>query len=224
MSDARAAILGRLRAARPVPPPALPDWSTAVPPAERLDRFCERLEASHAEVVTSTSERWPAVLAERLKSRGNAVGDAGGGIASVLYAPRTRQGRRLATAWAERPDFQLVPYDQPVETMKETLVHGVDAAVTMTRGGIAETGTLILWPSAEEPRLMSLLPPLHVALVEAAQIHGTLSEAMAAQNWSAGLPTNALLISGPSKTADIEQTLAYGVHGPKDLLVIVLDP
>ena len=103
-------------------------------------------------------------------------------------------------------------------------MHGVDAAVTATRGGIAETGTLILWPSAGEPRLMSLLPPVHVALVEAKQIYGTLTEAMTAQNWSAGMPTNALLISGPSKTADIEQTLAYGVHGPKDLLVIVLDP
>jgi L-lactate dehydrogenase complex protein LldG len=223
MSDARTAILGRLRAARPAPLPVLPDWSVSVPPAERLDRFCERLEASHAEVVTSTSERWPTLLAERLQARSNVQGSAGV-VASVLYAPDTQHGRHLADAWADQPDLRLLPYDQPVETLKDTLVHGVDAAVTATRGGIAETGTLILWPSAEEPRLMSLLPPLHVALVEAKQIYGTLTEAMTAQNWSAGLPTNALLISGPSKTADIEQTLAYGVHGPKELLVIMLDP
>jgi L-lactate dehydrogenase complex protein LldG len=223
MSNARTAILDRLRAARPAPLPVLPEWSVTIPPAERLDRFCERLEASHAEVVTSTSDHWPSLLAERLKARGNAQGSAEGG-SSVLYAPGTHHGRLLADAWADKAELRLVAYDHPVEVLKDTLVHSVDAAVTATRGGIAETGTLILWPSVEEPRLMSLLPPLHVALVEAKQIYGTLSDAMTAQNWSAGLPTNALLISGPSKTADIEQTLAYGVHGPKELLVIVLDP
>ena len=46
---------------------------------------------------------------------------------------------------------------------------------------------------------------------------------MKAQNWAAGMPTNALLISGPSKTADIEQTLAYGVHGPKELIVLIIE-
>ena len=49
-----------------------------------------------------------------------------------------------------------------------------------------------------------------------------LHEAMHTQRWSEGLPTNALLISGPSKTADIQQTLAYGAHGPKELIVLIL--
>lgn len=221
MSNARTAILDRLRAARPVPLPVLPEWSVSIPPSERLDRFCERLEASHAQVVISTPSDWPSLLAERLKARSNMQRSADGG-SSVLYAPGTEHGRLLAGEWGDEPELRLVPYNQPVEVLKDTLVHRVDAAVTATRGGIAETGTLILWPSAEEPRLMSLLPPLHVALVEAKEIYGTLTEAMTAQNWSAGLPTNVLLISGPSKTADIEQTLAYGVHGPKELLVIVL--
>ena len=43
------------------------------------------------------------------------------------------------------------------------------------------------------------------------------------QNWASGMPTNALLVSGPSKTADIEQTLAYGVHGPKELIILVIE-
>jgi L-lactate dehydrogenase complex protein LldG len=47
---------------------------------------------------------------------------------------------------------------------------------------------------------------------------------MREQGWAQAMPTNALLISGPSKTADIEQTLAYGVHGPKRLIVLVVHP
>jgi len=45
---------------------------------------------------------------------------------------------------------------------------------------------------------------------------------MHAQRWSDGMPTNALLVSGPSKTADIQVTLAYGAHGPKELVVLLL--
>jgi L-lactate dehydrogenase complex protein LldG len=98
----------------------------------------------------------------------------------------------------------------------------VDAGFTTTRGGIAETGGLILWPSPEEPRLLSLVPPVHFALLDTAAIHATFFEAMRAEAWAGSLPRNALLISGPSKTADIEQTLAYGVHGPKRLVVVAI--
>jgi L-lactate dehydrogenase complex protein LldG len=68
---------------------------------------------------------------------------------------------------------------------------------------------------------MSLVPPVHFVLVDAERIHATLDEAMRVQHWAERMPTNALLISGPSKSADIEQTIAYGVHGPKELVVIV---
>ena len=91
------------------------------------------------------------------------------------------------------------------------------------RAAIAETGTLILWPDANEPRLMSLVPPVHIVLLDATRIYNTFFEAMTAEGWKDGLPTNALLISGPSKTADIQQTLAYGAHGPKELVVLMLN-
>jgi L-lactate dehydrogenase complex protein LldG len=58
-------------------------------------------------------------------------------------------------------------------------------------------------------------------LVDAADIRSTFHELLTERSWAAGMPTNALLISGPSKSADIEQTLAYGVHGPKELIVLV---
>ena len=46
---------------------------------------------------------------------------------------------------------------------------------------------------------------------------------MQKENWAGNMPTNAFLISGPSKTADIELTLAFGVHGPKELIVLIVD-
>ena len=69
---------------------------------------------------------------------------------------------------------------------------------------------------------MSLVPPVHVVLLDATKIYNTFFEAMSHEGWKDGLPTNALLISGPSKTADIQQTLAYGAHGPKELVVLML--
>jgi L-lactate dehydrogenase complex protein LldG len=93
--------------------------------------------------------------------------------------------------------------------------------LTGTLGAVAETGALILKSSAEEPRLLSLVPPIHFAVLDAAAIYPDLATAMQALNWSTAMPTNMLLISGPSKTADIEFTLAYGVHGPKELVVLI---
>lgn len=224
MSDgtsARARILSRLRTAPPQPapvepPPENPDWTPPVHGPGRLAKFRAMLEASRSEVHAATAADWPAVLRNILVKKG---------VRKVLFAPETAAGRQLAAAWG--PDRvpgagpALIPYDRPVEQMKPVLVHEADAAVTSTRGGIAHTGSLIVWPTVDEPRLMSLLPPIHVALVEESTIVDNLSEVIAS-DWNGGLPTNALLISGPSKTADIEQTLAYGVHGPKELVVLVI--
>ena len=49
------------------------------------------------------------------------------------------------------------------------------------------------------------------------------TEAMSSERWQEGMPTNVLLISGPSKTADIELVLTFGVHGPKELIVLIVD-
>ena len=83
--------------------------------------------------------------------------------------------------------------------------------------------TLILWSSESEPRLMSLVPPIHIAVLQADKIYNTFLEVIQKENWADGMPTNAFLISGPSKTADIELTLAFGVHGPKELIVLVVE-
>jgi L-lactate dehydrogenase complex protein LldG len=220
MPDARGAILGRLRAgAEPgharipgAPPEAgARVWSDA----ERLERFTRNLEAARAEVVPATRADWTRVARELLVAAG---------AHNLAYGPASVLGRELAAAWpAGAPDLvDLVPYDRPIEELKARLFSDVDAGLTSTLGGIAETGSLVLQPSPEEPRLLSLVPPIHVAVVESARLWSTLSDAISELGWARRAPRNGLLISGPSKTADIEQTLAYGVHGPKRLLVILV--
>ncbi|RAU21978.1 lactate utilization protein [Paramagnetospirillum kuznetsovii] len=214
MSSAKDRIMARLKGAPKRPASALPDWT---PPAfgdQRMARFRAMLEAAHADVHEVPAAEWP----ERLR-----VILADKGVGSVLFAPKTATGARLAQAWSAGESPKLVAYDRSVEDIKDQLVHEVDAAVTLARGGIAQTGSLVLWPTPDEPRLMSLLPPIHVAVVDKSRIRDSLAETLSAEGWNTGMPTNAVLVSGPSKTADIEQTLAYGVHGPKELIVLVIE-
>jgi len=70
---------------------------------------------------------------------------------------------------------------------------------------------------------MSLVPPVHIAVLDAKNIHRNMTEAMEKEGWADGMPTNALFISGPSKTADIELVLVFGVHGPKELVLFILE-
>jgi L-lactate dehydrogenase complex protein LldG len=90
---------------------------------------------------------------------------------------------------------------------------------------VADTGTLVLWPDADEPRTLSLVPPVHIAVLRASRLYASLPAAMAAllRTGGPGLPSNLLLVSGPSKTADIQQVLAYGAHGPKELVIVLVD-
>jgi L-lactate dehydrogenase complex protein LldG len=91
----------------------------------------------------------------------------------------------------------------------------------LPHNAIAETGTLVLESDRERHRLVSLVPPIHIALVKAENIVPTLGEAFSVVRRGAGLSRAITFITGPSRTADIELTLSIGVHGPKDLYVIV---
>jgi L-lactate dehydrogenase complex protein LldG len=172
------------------------------------------MEAVRTEVHVIEDQDWATHLKDLLKKRD---------LKKLLYAPGTPVGDRLQAAWEGASDElpELVTYEGQIEDFKEQLF-GIDAAVTSTVGGIADTGALILWPDQKEPRLMSLVPPVHIAVLEADKIYTTFSEAMQANDWAQKMPTNVVLISGPSKTADIELTLAFGVHGPKELIVLIL--
>lgn len=98
------------------------------------------------------------------------------------------------------------------------------AAVGITSAdyGLADTGTLVTIASKDEARLISLLPPVHIAIVDADLMLSGLDELLETVPLPAEQSSSMVLITGPSRTADIEQTLVRGVHGPGEIHVVVI--
>ncbi|MEW7860013.1 lactate utilization protein [Pseudomonas chlororaphis] len=220
--SAKQNILGKLRSSLTGTTPVVDNFDEALvtepytyTPEQRIPQLRKQMEAVHTEIHQTTGQDWPALLACLLGERQ---------LPSLLIAPTTPHGRRVSQYWAEHPGLPtLKAYDRPVEEWKAELFNDTPASLTTTLGAIAATGSLILWPTREEPRLMSLVPPVHFALLKASEIRDNFYQVQQEYAWAQGMPTNALLVSGPSKTADIEQVLAYGAHGPKDLVVLILE-
>lgn len=217
--SARDRILAKLRANSPstvVSAPDVSSWFATHRPvesaADKAKRFRHFIELAHAEVHEVTAANWLTTLHDVLRSKG---------IEKILVSEDTTHGCAVLDEFPAK-GIDCAVYDMAIEAWKTEMFNATPASLTAARAAIAETGTLILWPDAAEPRLMSLVPPVHIVLLDAHRIYNTFFEAMSAEGWSQGLPTNALLISGPSKTADIQQTLAYGAHGPKELVVLML--
>ncbi|MEO0618286.1 MAG: lactate utilization protein [Pseudomonadota bacterium] len=96
----------------------------------------------------------------------------------------------------------------------------------LSRGfaGAAESGTLVMVSGPENPTTLNFLPETHIVVIDEAQIVGSYEDAWAKLRVRFGereMPRTVNFISGPSRTADIEQTLTLGAHGPKRLCVII---
>jgi L-lactate utilization protein LutB len=100
-------------------------------------------------------------------------------------------------------------------------IFSYDVGISTAQAAIAETGTLVLDSADERHRLVSLVPPVHIAIVDASRICETLGEALALLRQDKELSRAVTFVTGPSRTADIELTLTVGVHGPQELYVIV---
>ncbi|PFN05808.1 LutC/YkgG family protein [Bacillus cereus] len=103
-------------------------------------------------------------------------------------------------------------------------VSRVEMGITYAEMGLAETGTVVLWNGGGRGRLVSVLPPVYVAILSEQTIYRRLTEGMTAvhENVPNGLPACINFITGPSRTGDIEMELAFGVHGPGKVHVILL--
>ena len=211
--SSKEAILSRLRgAATPIAhaPHGWQPWRGADDSARR-ERFVAGISASHAEILTVQQANLARDLAAWLDEEGVthlACGQGGRWQAEVVAACAGRSVLTPAGAFAD---------------WKDDLFDVCQAGITHCAGAIADTGTLVLLPDGGEPRTLSLVPPCHIALLAASTIADNLAGLVNTGRWQQAMPTNLLLVSGPSKTADIQQTLAYGAHGPSRLLVVLVE-
>ena len=209
MDGAREVILERIRAALGDGPPAVivpRDYETALhAEVDVIGLFVERVGDYRATVHRTTTTGLPGVIADVL------TGHAAGRIAVPVDLP---------SDWlAAATSCEAVPDGEPRLTSAD--LDRLDGVVTGCAVAIAETGTIVLDAGpAQGRRALSLLPDLHVCVVGAEQVVGTVPEALARlaptrpQTW----------ISGPSATSDIELQRVEGVHGPRRLEVIVVEP
>lgn len=95
--------------------------------------------------------------------------------------------------------------------------------ITSADFALANTGTLVMIASPTEQRLVSLLPPVHIAVVPISRLLSSLEELLMTVPRPADITSSLVLITGPSRTADIEQILVRGVHGPGEIHVVLVD-
>lgn len=177
-----------------------------LPPAARLDLFARMVEAA-----AGTLERVadPAALPAA--------------IAAVLR----RHNLPLAIRRGDDPLLSSLPWERagPLE-IRHGASDGSDvAAVSHAFAAVAETGTLVLISGTDNPTTLNFLPDVHIVVVDARDVASDFESALRRLRacFGAGVMPRAVnMITGPSRSADIEQTLILGAHGPRKLHVVVL--
>ena len=210
---------------------------------EEALKIAEEIVGSNRLIVKSKSLTCEEIgLREHLEKSGNRVyeTDLGELIVQLLgikpthiinpsiHVPREDVAELLTKVTGEK-----VPPDIPKEVeavrrfLREKFVQA-DVGISGANVVAANTGSLVIVENEGNARLSTGLPPIHLALVGMEKVVPTFQDAMkvAEVTWryaTGPSPSYVNVISGPSKTADIEKTLTYGVHGPRELHVVFLD-
>jgi L-lactate dehydrogenase complex protein LldG len=127
---------------------------------------------------------------------------------------------------APHPELRAIDWSaRPLLTIREGRAQGTDM-VSVQHGfaAIAETGTLMLPSAAERPTTLNVLTDTEIVVLRASRVVGAYEEAWDLLRTEIGeLPRNVMLVTGPSRSADIEQTLELGAHGPRRLHVVLVE-
>jgi L-lactate dehydrogenase complex protein LldG len=202
----------------PVPthgaPAARPDYSLArewLTDRDRspIEHFAARLEAVGGRFLVAAG-----------------LTEASGLVGQIL---RDTPARRVVTSDSPLVDAVVsrLPEAGPWNVLRAPSrqeIFDADVGISSAQCAIAESGTLLLGSDSERNRLVSLIPAVHIVLLRPDHLRTTLGEALACfQPVGGEMASRAVtLITGPSRTADIEQTLVMGVHGPQTLYVVFI--
>ncbi len=165
---------------------------------------------------------------EAVTGRCLVVKDEAGAAEALRQIAEQRNSQRVAVSDSPLAGRVINLAALPAEVLENASAEELfdcDLGVTGAQWGVAETGTLVLESDAERHRLASLVPSAHVAIIESRNVRQTLGEVLQAINerGEGRLSRAVTFITGPSRTSDIELTLAIGVHGPAELYVVVIE-
>jgi L-lactate dehydrogenase complex protein LldG len=195
-------------------PPQVSAELPELPTADLLVLFRSRAQAVHA-VVHGPMTRHGVPRAVT----GIATGHDATSFMAWDHLPASGVTASLQTAGMERVDH-YVPSESRID--HNLGYRDVDVGITGAEAGLAESGSIVLLHGEGRPRMASLAADVHIALIEVERIDRTLA------HWARENPTlvtettNLVLVTGPSRTGDIEQQLNLGVHGPRHVHIVMI--
>lgn len=184
--------------------PAIDEATMRLEREPNPDRYTEAAEAVGLEVRRTNEETLRKTLADLLAELGAARVAIAAGDGDLQALSREAAGARDVV---ERP--------APSE------LFDVDVAITDVEFAVTETGSLAVTSERMGSAAAHVAPPVHVAIVHERQLVADLLDGLRAERFTDGLPTRLVLVTGPSKTADIEGILIEGVHGPGRVVVVL---
>lgn len=224
MSDARSEILSRIRQSLPkaylpgagveVPaPPPSPEFAEPL-----VDVFVQALEAAQGVVqLVENQDEAREYLVTEFKNRG---------VTQVLswdtiYLPVDGLKKALNDEGIELIPSVLSGSDRKADLAS---LESIPVGLTGVEAGLARTGSIVVYADNYRGRLASLLPPVHYAVLNAYQLYPDLAAWILTERAGSAIAesSNTIVITGPSRSADIAQTLTLGAHGPKELHVVLI--
>jgi L-lactate utilization protein LutC len=212
MSMAREHILHKIRTAlgrsAGQPPPPVPPVRLNVPQV----RVENRIESFRAALEALAGRTFEAQNASQTRE-----------YAAELLGGRTAVASN--SAFLRECGILEIPGVQSNFTSREELRAAcatASAGITSADYALADTGTLVMLSSPEEARMISLLPPLHLAIVPRSRLLTGLDELLTIIPKPGERTSSMVFITGPSRTAEIEQILVRGVHGPGEIHVVMV--
>lgn len=198
--NAREEILSSIRARTSTAAARPPPYAPPVQSGDAVERFAARATAAAAQVITlASADEIPAAIAGVLRARN---------LAARLHVP---------------PDQQVAAHvSSDIVEVRGEPPGPDDVALAYAAHAIAETGTLVYPSARERPASWHFRAGIEIAILSRGDICATLEEVLARIEQTGGLPSTLNLVTGPSRTGDIEQTLELGAHGPKELVIFVV--
>lgn len=200
--ERRASVSDRLTR----PPRGLIPQRAKLPANEQVDLFCAYVEKVSATIArVADASQIPAAVADYLRQK----------------------NLPLALRRGTDPQLAALPWDnEPMLAVKIGPSDGSDmAGLSHAFAGVAETGTLVLASGEANPTTLNFLPEYHIVVIRECDVAGdmeTVWTRLRAQYGKGEMPRTINMITGPSRSGDIEQTILLGAHGPRSLHVIVV--